>query len=72
MKTIDEDLAEEASACDARFDALQPQIIAAFLARGVTDADMPECLAYAHAEYWRERCAVLEKLRVALTRLERL
>lgn len=64
--TIDEDIAQEAVAADERFDAMQPQLIAELRRIGVSDAEMPEALAYAHAEYWRHRCDMMQRLRAAL------
>jgi hypothetical protein len=67
--TIDDELAVAAGECDYRFEQAQSHLIAELRAQGVTDAEMPEVLAWAHGEYWRERCALLDQLRAALERV---
>jgi hypothetical protein len=67
--TIDEEVAAAADEVDTGFDALQPAMVADLRARGVTDDQMREVLAYAHGEFWRARCDLLARFRTALERI---
>jgi len=61
--TIDEEISKAAAECDAHFHHAQPELIAEFRAHGVSDADMPEVVAYACDLYEQQRGAALAELR---------
>jgi len=73
--TIDVDalVAEEADACDARFEACQPDLVAALRRDGVReDGEMRDALAFAHGEYWTERCRLFTRYRDLLSKRSRI